>query len=106
MGLKSWIRKILIDEEKPTLPPNQPPVVFQVDETRHNAVMAILQGRPFFVIYATPKGIVTYTTGLLPEQIRVALEDMAAKVPEMKDILTNVAIDINTATNAKQNESR
>ena len=88
------------------LPPNQPPVVFQVDETRHNAVMAILQGRPFFVIYATPKGTATYTTGLMPEQIRVALDDMAAKVPEMKDILTNVAIDINTATNANQHEGR
>lgn len=96
MGIKAWLRKILIEEteKQPILP--VPQLTFTVDETRHNAVMAILQGRPFFVIYSAPKGITTYTTGLTPAQIRSALDDIAAKVPEMKDVLTNVAIDINT----------
>lgn len=98
MGIKAWIRKILIEEAEKQRPQilSVPQLTFTVDETRHNAVMAILQGRPFFVIYPTAKGTATYTTGLTPAQIRSALDDIAAKVPEMKEVLTDVAIDINT----------
>jgi hypothetical protein len=108
MGIKAWLRKILIEEAEKQPPQilTVPQLTFTVDETRHNAVMAILQGRPFFVIYSTPKGITTYTTGLTPAQIRSALDDIAAKVPEMKDVLTDVAIDINAPQNAKQSENR
>lgn len=97
MGLKAWIRKILIEEaekQPPQILP-VPQLTFTVDETRHNAVMAILQGRPFFVIYSTANGTATCTSGLTPAQIRSALDDIAAKVPELKEILTDVAIDIN-----------
>lgn len=114
MGIKAWIRKILIEDvEKATPTPQKaspvlpiPQLTFTVDETRHNAVMAILQGRPSFVIYPTAKGTATYTTGLTPAQIRSALDDIAAKVPEMKEVLTDVAIDINAPKSEKQSENR
>lgn len=112
MGFKAWIRKILIDEateKAPNITPPQPifpPLVFEVDKSRHNVVMSILQNQPFFAIYQTPTGLKTITTGLTPAQIHAALVEDATQIPEMKDILTNVAIDINTATSAKQNENR
>lgn len=101
MGFKKWLRKILIEEatEKATniTPPQPifPPLVFEVDKSRHNVVMSILQNQPFFAIYQTPTGLKTITTGLTPAQIRSALDDIANQIPEMKDVLTNVAIDIN-----------
>lgn len=109
MGFKSWLRKILIDEatEKPQQSvPQHPPIVFEVDKVRHEIVFSILQGKPFFAIIKSPSGLTTWTTGFTPEEIRKALDDAAVQIPEMKDILTNVAIDINTATNAKKNENR
>lgn len=102
MGFKSWLRKILIDEatEKPQKPV-LPPMVFEIDNTRQEILMSILHGNPFFCIFQTPAGVKTVTTGLTPMQIRTALEEVAAQIPAMKEVLTNVAIDINTATNAK-----
>lgn len=114
MGFKKWLRKILIEEatEKPEAPnitppqPIFPPLVFEVDKSRHNVVMSILQNQPFFAIYQTPTGLKTITTGLTPAQIHAALVDIAAQIPEMKNVLTNVAIDINAPHNDKQNENR
>lgn len=112
MGIKAWIRKILIDEateKAPNITPPQPifpPLVFEVDKSRNNVVMSILQNQPFFAIYQTPTGLKTITTGLTPAQIHAALVEDAAQIPEMKDILTNVAIDINASQNAKQCENR
>ena len=114
MGFKKWLRKILIEEatEKPEAPnitppqPIFPPLVFEVDKSRHNVVMSILQNQPFFAIYQTPTGLKTITTGLTPAQIRCALDDIANQIPEMKEVLTNVAIDINAPQNAKQSENR
>lgn len=101
MGIKAWLRKIFIDEateKAPNITPPQPifpPLVFEVDKSRHNVVMSILQNQPFFAIYQTPTGLKTITTGLTPAQIHAALVEDATQIPEMKDILTNVAIDIN-----------
>lgn len=111
MGLKSWLRKILIDEatEAPQTPPQNPvlpPMVFEIDKTRQEILMSILHGKPFFCIYQTPTGLKTITTGLTPAQIHAALVEDAAQIPEMKDILTNVAIDINAPQNAKHSENR
>lgn len=112
MGIKAWLRKILIDEateKAPNITPPQPifpPLVFEVDKSRHNVVMSILQNQPFFAIYQTPTGLKTITTGLTPAQIHAALVEDATQIPEMKDILTNVAIDINAPQNAKQCENR
>lgn len=111
MGIKAWLRKILIEEAEkaPNITPPQPilpPLVFEVDKSRHNVVMSILQNQPFFAIYQTPTGLKTIITGLTPAQIHAALVEDAAQIPEMKDILTNVAIDINAPQNAKQCENR
>lgn len=104
MGFKTWLRKLLIEDvEKATLTPQKaspvlpiPQFTFTVDEARHNAVMAILQGKPFFVIFESADGIKTLTTGLRPAQIQSALDNIANDIPVMKEVLTNVAIDINT----------
>lgn len=109
MGFKSWLRKKLIDEateQKPQPQPIMPPLVFEIDKPRNEVVLSILQGQPFYAIFKSPTGIKTLTTGLTPAEIRTALDDIANQIPEMKEVLTNVAIDINTATNEKQGESR
>lgn len=114
MGFKKWLRKILIEgaiekPEAPNITPAQPifpPLVFEVDKSRHNVVMSILQNQPFFAIYQSPTGLKTITTGLTPAQIHAALDDIANQIPEMKNVLTNVAIDINAPQNEKQNENR
>ena len=67
MGFKSWLRKKLIDEvaeNKQTQLPNVQGVqtVFQIDQHRHNAVMAILQGMPFFCVYQSGAEIKTIST--------------------------------------------
>lgn len=93
MGIKALIRKIFFGDVKKASPVlSKPQPGFAVDETRYNAILAIAQGFPFFVIYSTEKG----TTGLTQSQIRSALYDIAAKDPKMKEVLTDVAIDINT----------
>lgn len=104
MGLKSWLRKMLIDEvtEKPVIKP----LMVEIDPQRNELMLAILQGQPFYAIFKVRGEIKTLTTGLTPIEIRTALNAIANELPEMKDILTNVAIDINTATNAKQGENR
>ena len=95
--------------EAPQTPPQNPvlpPMVFEIDKTRQEILMSILHGNPFFCIFQTPAGVKTITTGLTPMQIRTALDEVAAQIPAMKEVLTNVAIDINAPQNAKQSENR
>ena len=111
MGFKRWLRKMLIEDatEAPQTPPQNPvlpPMVFEIDKTRQEILMSILHGNPFFCIFQTPAGVKTITTGLTPMQIRTALDEVAAQIPAMKEVLTNVAIDINAPQNAKHSENR
>lgn len=95
--------------EAPQTPPKNPvlpPMVFEIDKSRQEILMSIIHGNPFFCIFQTPAGVKTITTGLTSMQIRTALDEVAAQIPAMKEVLTNVAIDINTQIKGETDQNR
>ena len=75
--------------------PVQPVQSFKVDELRHQVVMALLQGSPYFVVYQTPTEIKTVAAIGRPE-LAAGLKQMALKHDFFKDDLTNIVIDAHT----------
>lgn len=75
--------------------PVQPAQSFKVDELRHHAVLAILQGQPFFCIYQTPSEIRT-TAAIDSCSLAVGIKTFAKEHPTFADDLLNVVIDINS----------
>ena len=112
MGFKSWLRKKLIDEvtEKQPQPQTQLPnvqgvqTVFQIDQHRHNAVMAILQGMPFFCVYQSGPEIKTIST-IDNRALKAGIETMAKQQPQFAEELLNIVIDVNTAKTATERKT-
>ena len=80
--------------------PQQAPTSFIVDEQRHRAVMAILQGRPYFAVYLTDTEIKTISS-INRAALCAGLTAMAAQNKAFADDLLNVVIDINTQNGTK-----
>lgn len=104
-----WKRKK--DEQKPEqtpqinyqfVPPQpqQAPMSFVVDEQRHKAVMAILQGRPYFAVYLTDTEIKT-VSAVDRRSLAAGLTAMARQNPTFAEDLLNIVIDINTQNGTK-----
>ena len=109
MGFKRWLRKILIDEvAKPQFEIQQPfTQAVKVEGPLAEMLTKICNGAPYFIIIESRPGKVDSTmSGMKPECLKAAMCEIAAKVPAMKELLTNVAIDINAPQNEKQNENR
>ena len=75
--------------------PVQPAQTFKVDELRHQVVMALLQGSPYFVVYQTATEIKTVAAIGRPE-LAAGLKQMALNHDFFKDDLTNIVIDAHT----------
>lgn len=109
MGFKRWLRKILIDEATtPQFEIQQPfTQAVKVEGQLAEMLTKICNGAPYFIIIESRPGKVESTMfGMKPVCLKAAMCEIAEKVPEMKELLTNVAIDINAPQNAKQSENR
>ena len=73
----------------------QPAQSFKVDELRHQVVMALLQGSPYFVVYQTATEIKTVAAIGRPE-LAAGLKQMALNHDFFKEDLTNIVIDAHT----------
>lgn len=103
-----WKRKK--DEQKSEQPqinyqfvppqPQQAPTSFIVDEQRHRAVMAILQGRPYFAVYLTDTEIKTISS-IDRRSLAAGLTAMARQNPTFAEDLLNIVIDIHTQNGTK-----
>lgn len=80
--------------------PQQAPMSFVVDEQRHKAVMAILQGRPYFAVYLTDTEIKT-VSAVDRRSLAAGLKAMARQNPTFAEDLLNIVIDIHTQNGTK-----
>ena len=59
-------------------------------------VSALIQGKPHFVIIEIePNKVKLAMNNMRAETITTALTDLGKNIPQMKDILTDVAINVN-----------
>lgn len=97
--LKKWFGKN--DDDKDNVPTfvlqmaMQPPIAVNGDMAEVLAL--ICQGAPYLIMVEPEQGKVkTRVNGISTNAFRTALDDLAEKIPEVKGILTDVAIDINS----------
>lgn len=80
--------------------PAQPVQSFIVDEARHQTVLAILQGQPFFCVCQTPSEIRT-TAAIDSCSLAVGIKTFAKEHPTFAEDLLNIVIDIHTQNGTK-----
>ena len=99
--LKKWFGKEDKGDDRENVPtfvlqmPMQPPITVNGDMAEVLAM--ICQGVPYVILIEPQRGKVkTRVNGISPAAFSTALVDLARKIPEVKEMLTDIAIDINT----------